>query len=260
MPAIAIPGASVATHPTYFSMPHGGREQMVNVGSLQPSLSLSSSWPLVGADHYGNQYTDPYGLQPTSNWPLGGNNIPGVPYARQINQLPTVPNDNGWRTGDWMCTCGFHNYSSRVQCKKCNTPTPVQATSSLVSPAVTALGSKRVASDEFIHNWDNKRLNAGQAYGLQHPELESFQSPAGTTNSIYPAIHSGNTALAPNLQVNLQLPHIPATPTLLGKGAKQWRDGDWMCSNCNNHNYASRAQCNRCKSEREVLAQPVSVA
>lgn len=115
MPAVAIPGASVATHPTYFSMAHGGREQMVNVGSLQPSLSLSSSWRLGGADQYGNQYTDPYGLQPTSNWSLGGNNIPGVPYARQINQLPMVPNDNGWRTGDWMCTCGFHNYSSRVQ-------------------------------------------------------------------------------------------------------------------------------------------------
>lgn len=27
--------------------------------------------------------------------------------------------------------------------------------------------------------------------------------------------------------------------------AKQWRDGDWMCTNCNNHNFASRSQCNR---------------
>jgi hypothetical protein len=24
-----------------------------------------------------------------------------------------------------------------------------------------------------------------------------------------------------------------------------WREGDWLCSTCNNHNYASRAFCNR---------------
>lgn len=34
--------------------------------------------------------------------------------------------------------------------------------------------------------------------------------------------------------------------------AKQWRDGDWMCSNCNNHNYASREQCNRWAVKEEV--------
>ncbi|KAF6158088.1 hypothetical protein GIB67_014882 [Kingdonia uniflora] len=27
--------------------------------------------------------------------------------------------------------------------------------------------------------------------------------------------------------------------------AKQWRDSDWMCTDCDNHNYASRSQCNR---------------
>jgi hypothetical protein len=25
----------------------------------------------------------------------------------------------------------------------------------------------------------------------------------------------------------------------------RWREGDWLCSTCNNHNYASRAFCNR---------------
>lgn len=115
MPAVAIPGASVPTHPTYFARARGGMEHMVNVGSLQPSIPLSSGWSVGGNGHYGNQSSDPYGLHSATNWPLGSSSIPGVLYASQTNQLPPVPNGNGWRNGDWMCTCGFHNYSSRVQ-------------------------------------------------------------------------------------------------------------------------------------------------
>ncbi|KAL2241180.1 UNVERIFIED_CONTAM: hypothetical protein Sindi_0759200, partial [Sesamum indicum] len=111
MPAVAIPGASVPTHPTYFARAQGGG--MMTLGALHPSMSLSSSWPLGGTDQYGNQPTGPYGLQPASNWPSGS--ISDISYASQKTQLPPVSNGNGWRTGDWMCTCGFHNYSSRVQ-------------------------------------------------------------------------------------------------------------------------------------------------
>ncbi|GFP88144.1 hypothetical protein PHJA_000958100 [Phtheirospermum japonicum] len=184
MPAVAIPGASVPTHPTYFARAQGGMEQVLNVGTFQPSMSLSSSWP----------------VQPASNWPLGDSGISGISYSRHTNQLPPVANGNGWRTGDWMCTCGFHNYSSRAQCKKCNAPSPISTPSSLVNPAVTALGTKRLASEEFVHNWDNKRLNAGQQ---PCSGIESFQCPGGSQlNSIYPATHCGNT--------------IP--PALIGKG------------------------------------------
>lgn len=247
MPAVAIPGASVPTHPTYFPRAQGGMEQMVNVGSLQP---------FGGAGQYGSRPTDPFGFHSASSWPPGGNSIPGISYASQTSQLPPVPNVNGWRAGDWMCSCGFHNYSSRAQCKKCSALAPMSAPSSLIGPAITALGTKRLASEEFVHNWNNKRLNAGQP---PYAGFDSFPSPGGSQlNNIYPTIPSGNTAGHPNLQVNLHV--SPAAPTLIGKGAKQWRNGDWMCSNCNNHNYASRAQCNRCKSQREASSQPVSVA
>ncbi|KAL6543510.1 hypothetical protein OROHE_010132 [Orobanche hederae] len=255
MPAVAIPGASVPTHPTYFARVQEGTGQLSNVGSFHPSMSLSSSWPGGGTGEHRNQPTGPYGLQPASNWPLGDSSISGISFAGHSNQPFMVPNSNGWRTGDWMCTCGFHNYSSRAQCKKCNAPSSISTPSSLVNSAVTALGTKRLASEEFVHNWDNKRLNAGQQ---PCSGFESFQIHGGSEfNSMYPAAASGNTAVPPNWQVNLQVPRVPAIPTLLGKGAKQWRDGDWMCSNCNNHNYASRAECNRCKSEREVPAEPV---
>ena len=110
MPAIAMHGASLPTHPYYFARAQGGLEQNINIGllgtgALQQSLPLSSNWSLGGADKYG--------IQHASTWPLGGNNSSGLPYTNQATQMLLVP--KGWRHGDWICTCGFHNYSSRAQ-------------------------------------------------------------------------------------------------------------------------------------------------
>lgn len=251
MPASAMPGASLPTYQHYFARAQGGLEQKMNLGLIgngvfQQSLPLSSNWSIGGADRYG--------VQSASTWPLGGNQSSGLPYANNETQPPMMP--KGWRNGDWICNCGFHNYSSRAQCKKCNTAMP------------PALGLKRLASEELNHDWDNKRLNAGHvnnqfmSNGLQQSYLGFEQMTGSGVNQktgLYASYPSGSSAGAQNLQVHMQLPHQATTPTLIGKGAKQWRDGDWMCTNCNNHNYASRSQCNRCKTIREALALPVSV-
>ncbi|XP_009764394.2 uncharacterized protein LOC107778889 isoform X1 [Nicotiana tabacum] len=265
MPAIAIPGASLPTHPNYFARAQG-IEQKLNIGllgngALQQQLPLSSNWSLGEAGNYESQHADRYRLLQASTWTSVGNSTPGVPYRSQAHQLLPVP--NGWRNGDWLCSCGFHNYSSRAQCKKCNASAAPASSSSLVSTPMTALGTKRLASEELVHDWDNKRLNAGHTFGYQQAYPEAAERMVGSVgnqlNGISTTFPSGNSMVLP-LQVNLQVPHVPAAPTLLGKGAKQWRDGDWMCTNCNNHNYASRSNCNRCKTERDVPAQPVSVA
>lgn len=110
MPAIAMPGASLPTYSNYFARVQGGADQKMNIGltgngALQQSLPLASSWPVAGADKYG--------AQPASTWSFGGNPNSGLPYANPTNQLLSVP--KGWRNGDWICSCGFHNYSSRAQ-------------------------------------------------------------------------------------------------------------------------------------------------
>ncbi|XP_019182995.1 PREDICTED: uncharacterized protein LOC109177943 isoform X2 [Ipomoea nil] len=263
MPAISIPGATLPTHSNYFSGVQGALQQNTHIGfigngAIQQSLPLTSHWSLGAGDKFGSQPADHYGVHPASRWPLVGNNISGVPYADQANQLLAVP--KGWRHGDWICKCGFHNYSSRAQCKRCNASMPPASSSSFGSPAVTALGTKRLASEE-LHDLENKRLNAGHTFGLQpsYPGLQSIGSSGGSqVSGMYSTFGSGNPMVLPNLQANLQI--LPAAPTLLGKGAKQWRDGDWMCTNCNNHNYASRSHCNRCKTQRDTITQPVSVA
>lgn len=246
MPAIAMPGASLPTYSHYFARASGLLEQKMNSGfvgngALQQPLPLSSNWSVGGADKYG--------FQTASTWSLGGNQNSGLPYSNHASQPLSVP--KGWRNGDWICNCGFHNYSSRSQCKNCNASIP------------PALGMKRLASEEFAHDWDNKRLNSGYTNELQqsYPGFDQI----GTANSDpkqgfcapYPNL---NASVGPTWQAPILFPPPATTPTLLGKGAKQWRSGDWMCANCNNHNYASRSQCNRCKTQRDAAPQPVSAA
>ncbi|XP_076910360.1 uncharacterized protein LOC143567972 [Bidens hawaiensis] len=242
MPAFAIPGASLQTHPHYFARVQHQRLSLGN-GALQHPLPLNPNWLLWGPDKFGGQQA------PT--WPLGPTNA--VPYANQVSQ---VVGSKGWRNGDWICTCGFHNYSSRAQCKKCNASMP------------PALRTKRLASEDPVQDWDNKRLNAGQTLGLQQAYqppgqmssssyLTPFQmasSAANQTAGVLQLYPDGASTAVQHSQLNLQLPQIMTMPTLPGKGAKQWRDGDWMCTNCDNHNYASRSHCNKCNTQREAVS------
>ncbi|KAL8091366.1 uncharacterized protein LOC141692545 [Apium graveolens] len=248
VPAVAISAASLPTHPHYFARVPGLHAQRINLGYFgnaapQHSLPLTSGWPLRDTNNYGVQPA----VQPVPTWPLGGIPNNGISYANQGNQLMV---QKGWRNGDWICKCGFHNYSSRLQCKKCDASMP------------PAIGTKRLASEEIAQDSDNKRLNAGHTFGLPqaYPSFEqNASSGVSQTTGIYPPYPGGSSSATPNLQLNVKLPPLVTPPALLGKGARQWRDGDWMCTNCNNHNYASRAECNRCKTQREAPPQPVAV-
>jgi hypothetical protein len=121
------------------------------------------------------------------------------------------------------------------------------------SDASSTLGTKRLASEELANDWDNKRLNPGN---------DNYPLSTAGTNNLFLGIEQG--AGSSNGQAafsnfdngsSIALPSGQAMSGLMGKGAK-WRDGDWMCSNCNNHNYASRAFCNRCKTQKESAVHP----
>jgi len=181
----------------------------------------------------------------SSGWPFGNGNP---------NQFLGVPKD--WRNGDWLCSCGFHNYSSRTQCKECGAPVPSgipSTTMKATSDASSTLGTKRLASEDLANDWDNKRLNPGNdnyplSTGAANNLFLGIEQGAGSSNgqSAFPKFDNGSS---------MALPSGQGMSGLMGKGAK-WRDGDWLCNNCNNHNYASRAFCNRCKTQKESAVHP----
>ncbi|CAN8257739.1 unnamed protein product [Cochlearia groenlandica] len=202
---------------------YASREKCKKCGQPKEVAALSSPLTIPGASfqaHHLNYFAR--GPVPTDQ--TGSS----LALSNAVNQASALKE---WRNGDWICKCGFHNYSSRIQCKKCNETAPL------------AIGTKRLASEVLLaHEWDIKRLNQG--YTSVQPHSAIYGSFPGITNWQLP------------LQFLQQQQH--STPALLGKGAKQWRDGDWMCNNCKNHNYASRSECNRCKTKRDIHDQDIT--
>ncbi|XP_073111498.1 uncharacterized protein [Elaeis guineensis] len=267
----AMPGASLPTYAHYFGRVQGLPGLKMNFGiagnsALQHSLLLSSNWLFGGTDGYG-LYSSPTG--PLS----GGSSGVGFSYVGNTSQVSRVL--KGWHNGDWICHCSFHNYASRSQCQECNAPIPPGASTSAMNSALTdifpTLGTKRLAPEEFFGEWDNKRVNAGdinlqflpsRTNGQQHL-FQGFEQLAGSSNDQRPGTYSkyadGNSVTVPSVHENRKTSQMAAMPALIGKGAKQWRDGDWMCAKCNNHNFASRTNCNRCKTQKEAAAEPVCV-
>ncbi|XP_031389263.1 uncharacterized RNA-binding protein C17H9.04c [Punica granatum] len=239
LPAIAMAGASLPTYSHYFA-----RVQEVLGRKMEVGAMGSGDLQEVPLNSSAREF-DNYGAQ--SPRLLGGNLNAGLPFPNPFNQLP--PGLKGWRNGDWICRCGFHNYSSRTQCKKCN---------AFMSTMPSALGMKRLASENLIDEWDNKRLNARMTT-IDQQSYRGFEQVSGGSfvprNGDYASLPVADSVVASNMQVQTS---CQAAASLPGKGATQWRDGDWMCTNCNNHNYKSRKECNRCKTQKPDLPQPVA--
>ncbi|KAH0971122.1 hypothetical protein GBA52_023278 [Prunus armeniaca] len=192
MPAIAMPGASLPTYSHYFARAQGGLDQKMNIGIMgngAPQQSLPLNWSMAGADNHG--------VQPPSSWSVGGNHNAGLLYSNPTNQLLSVP--KGWRA--------VTGYAIAV---------------STIIRLEHSSWNKRLASEELVHDWDNKRLNVGSTVGHQQ-SYPGFEQVVGTSAnpvtgpyaSYPPSVSSG---MAPNLQVLMPLTQQTTTPTLLGKG------------------------------------------
>ncbi|KAG0488302.1 hypothetical protein HPP92_006876 [Vanilla planifolia] len=252
VPAIAMQGSHMPSYSNYFSRMEGLLDSRMNFEGTR--TSTFQQW-MMGNSPFQQS------LRPLSAWPsmmFSGGGSGDVTYLGSSNHLLEIP--TGWRHGDWICKCGFHNYSSRVQCKECNEPVPSNMHPSAANSTGSNLfrGTKRLASEEFVNDWDKKRLNAGDVsyrFAATGPQ-EFFQSSMRLQGIGVDHAHELHSNYSGKIlsQMSSQLSVVPA---ILGKGAKQWREGDWMCQICNNHNYASRSCCNRCKTAREAAIETV---
>lgn len=174
------------------------------------------------------------------------------------------------RPGDWYCpnpACMNLNYASRLVCHKCSTPPTFnnpQLQQHILSLAAWGLGAP-----------GNGFGGPGNGFPGGPPMGLPFMPPTGkgTTRPgdwLCPACNNHNYASRtacnkcqankpPNPAAPAPVPQNPyealfsaayTLPQAGGGAGGKMRPGDWMCTGCSNHNYASRQKCNRCQTDR----------
>ncbi|KAI9498440.1 hypothetical protein BDB00DRAFT_800301 [Zychaea mexicana] len=186
--------------------------------------------------------------------------------------------------GDWLCpntTCQFHNYSSRYQCWKCGTD----------RPTATAAASSGAANDKTNDSTSTPTTPTGPAAGTAGVVPGNTPiAPVTHPTPIVPSRHSVRPGdwFCPNSECCFQNfasrtacyrchtpnPHTPSYPqqsynytdptgaTAVGGAtgtpspypSAQYRAGDWICTACSTHNFASRQQCLFCSAGRTSMS------
>lgn len=162
---------------------------------------------------------------------------------------PAAGREVAMKEGDWMCpSCNNHNYASRQVCNRCGGARP--------PPEGKGQPGDWMCPMCQNHNYKMRQVcnkcaapkpggkgNSGPAMcgkgGCQ------FNDMIGLMNYVMGGGKGGAMGLG------------------CGMGGQQaggcggdFRQGDWVCADCNNHNYAKREVCNKCGAPRPALGHP----
>lgn len=132
------------------------------------------------------------------------------------------------REGDWTCPdCNNHNFASRVVCNKCSRPKDGIQTNQELRPG-----------DWMCRECGNHNFASRDACNKCRAPRPGKRMPAPPMMAHAPlmAAYGGNGYGA--------MPPQRGPPVKFPPNAKE---GDWMCSSCGNHNFASRMECNKCR-------------
>jgi len=170
---------------------------------------------------------------------MGGMNAMGAGYQMPqmvMAQPAPPPAHKNVREGDWLCkACGNHNYANRTSCNKCGAPqAEAGAPMTLSKP-----GGGSVRPGDWIcpncnnHNYANREV----CNKCQTPKPEGAGMEGGYSAA------SGSAAKA--------APGPYTRNPYLDKPTAEFKEGDWQCPSCSNHNYSTRVKCNKCGQVRE---------
>ncbi|KAI8541171.1 hypothetical protein RHMOL_Rhmol08G0040700 [Rhododendron molle] len=149
-----------------------------------------------------------------------------------------IGHSSGWQKGDWICSCGFHDYSSREQVLLRTLSYSFDAkVFDLVSVFTGSATSAMLLCHQvlFYHkcqNYTSEKREVSVGYIRTCQELHSFWAAecvplsdqiavsGGKQTGVYPppSYPSRSSATEPNLPVNLQFHRVATMAMILGKG------------------------------------------
>lgn len=201
-----------------------------NFASRESCKNCSYPRP-VGLGDSGDVRSSPYG---------GGASMPPHPDSKGKGKGP--PRE--FREGDWICTtCGNHNFSCTVVCKKCGEE--------------VREGFKRgdwICRSCHNHNFAKRSTCANVVCGAPKPPEPEMSRAQQHYESQKLAKEEEGLSIAnmPKNPLSLMSWNQPKDPNANAGWANQsFRKGDWACHKCGNHNFASRLDCKRCGAKRE---------
>lgn len=168
------------------------------------------------------------------------------------------------KPGDWMCpSCENHNYATRQACNRCGMPKPGTFAGAMQGMMNMQWGGGKGGMAQM------GQMAAAGPGGMKPGDWMC----AECNNHNYSSRQVCNKCGGPKTQqanfgVAMMKGGAPrGSPYGMGNGMGKGmgngmgmqqpgtRPGDWICPGCNNHNYASRDNCNKCQHPR---AAPVS--
>lgn len=148
---------------------------------------------------------------------------------------------NNFRPGDWVCSCGAHNYASKDVCYKCYLPRD-QATGGSMNAFG---GQQRQQPQQMGQQQPLMGMQGMGQMGMQQPQMGMQNAGLGQPgqNNLLAQMGGLQSLMGAYGMMGMGLPSIPQTPA-------NFRPGDWMCK-CGNHNYASKSVCQKCSTPKE---------
>ncbi|XP_038701135.1 zinc finger Ran-binding domain-containing protein 2-like [Tripterygium wilfordii] len=131
-----------------------------------------------------------------------------------------------WTGGDWMCAaCQHQNFKKREACQRCGYP-------KYGGPDVSTYLYNR--TEVLAGDWYCTAMNCGAHNYASRLNCHR----CGAMKTGYDCGYGGNMMNTGGYGSDGSVP-------------PGWKSGDWLCNRCGVHNYASRAECFKCKTPRD---------